>query len=65
MRLTKKAYEIYLNELGVPRDEKWSNGGRIKNSIKKYGTWLRNNDPVMFNVGYNEWKIDQKYRRGL
>jgi hypothetical protein len=65
MRLTKKAYETYLNELGVPYDEKWSNGGRIKDSAKKYGTWLRNNDPVTFNVGYNEWKIDQKYRRGL
>jgi hypothetical protein len=51
---TKNEYEEYLNELEIPEDDKRSNGGRIPDHCK-YGTWLRNNDPIAFNVGYNEF----------
>ena len=53
--LTRAAYEEYLNELGIPETEKWSNGGRIPPAAIHYGTWLRSNDPIAFNVGYQDW----------
>lgn len=55
MRRTRKAYEEWLNELGVPEPDMKSEGGRMPDSAK-YGTWMRRNDPVAFNVGYGEWK---------
>jgi hypothetical protein len=51
---TRKAYEEYLNELGTPDADLYSNGGRVPDGAK-YGAWLRRNDPIAFNVGYNEW----------
>jgi hypothetical protein len=54
-RRTKKEYVLWLNELGVPEDDKKSNGGRIPDFCK-YGAWLRVHDPIAFNVGYNEWE---------
>jgi hypothetical protein len=50
----KNDYEKYLNEIGIPEDDKYSNGGRIPDRCK-YGTWLRRNDPIAFNVGYFEF----------
>jgi hypothetical protein len=50
---TKYQYEEYLNELGIPEDDKKSNGGRIPDSCK-YGAWMRVNDPIAFVVGYND-----------
>lgn len=50
---TKADYEQYLNAFPVSEDDKKSNGGRIPDQAK-YGTWLRKNDPIAFNVGYNE-----------
>lgn len=41
---TRQDYEEYLNEIQSFRGEH-----------KKYGTWLRRNDPIAFNVGYNEY----------
>lgn len=56
MLLTRKQYEEWLNELGAPQDDLKSNGGRIQDNAK-YGSWLRRNDPVAFNVGYqDEWR---------
>ncbi|MFS0841303.1 hypothetical protein [Paenibacillus sp. 1P03SA] len=49
--MTRKEFEQYLNELSMSDDEKKSNGGRIPDNCK-YGSWLRRNDPVMFNVGF-------------
>lgn len=49
-----KKYEKYLNELGVPEDDKKSNGGRIPDHAL-YGTWLRRNDPIAFRVGYQDF----------
>jgi hypothetical protein len=53
---TRKAYEEYLDALGIPEDDRASNAGRIPDRVTKYGHWLRHNDPVAFNVGYNEWR---------
>lgn len=52
--ITKKNYENYLNGFPIPEDDKKSNGGRIPDDAK-YGTWLRKNDTIAFNVGYNEY----------
>ena len=54
MKKTQKAYQEYLNSFGVPNDDKKSEGGRIPD-FAKYGNWLRKNDPIAFNVGYQEW----------
>lgn len=54
-KLTKQDYEIELNENGVPEDDKKSNGGRIPD-YANYGRWLRKNDPIAFECGYNEFK---------
>lgn len=51
--MTRKQYEKYLNEIGIPVDDLKSEGGRIPDNAK-YGRWLRKNDPIAFNVGYNE-----------
>ncbi len=48
----KKEYEEYLNELDIPEDDKRSNGGRIPDHCK-YGTWLRRNNPIAFNAGFD------------
>lgn len=55
---TKKDYEEYMNEMGIPHDDIKSNGGRIPDNCK-YGSWIRRNDPVAFNVGYREFKERQ------
>lgn len=55
---TRLGYEEYLNELGVPDDDLRSNGGRIPDG-SKYGTWMRKNDPIAFNVGYREWVLSE------
>lgn len=54
MKITKKKYEELLNTLIIPKDDKKSNGGRIPDH-SKYGTWLRNNDPIAFNIGFSDW----------
>ena len=51
---TKLDYEIELDEIGIPEDDKKSNGGRISD-FANYGAWLRKNDPIAFEVGYNEF----------
>ena len=56
MKTTKKNYIDYLNQIGTPEDDKKSNGGRIPD-FAKYGQWLYKNDPIAFNVGYNEWSV--------
>lgn len=54
MNATKQTYVDYLNEIGIPEDDKKSNGGRIPDHCN-YGEWVRKNDPVAFNVGYREF----------
>lgn len=50
---TRKDSENELNDIGTPPDDLKSNGGRISDKTK-YGTWLRKNDPIAFNVYHNE-----------
>lgn len=57
--LTKKEYEGYLNELEIPIGDAKSDGGRIPDNAK-YGTWIRKNDPIAFEVGFNDWVRDNK-----
>ena len=53
--MTKKEYELDLNEIGPPNHDHPENGGRVPwHMVDKYGTWLRKNDPIQFEVGYNE-----------
>lgn len=51
-KMTKKEYEEHLNEIGVPEHDRYEEGGRCKSD--KYGTWLRANDPIAFQAGYND-----------
>ena len=53
----KSDYVDYLNEIGIPEDDKKSNGGRIPDHVK-YGEWLQRHDPIAFNVGYSEYSRD-------
>lgn len=57
--MTRKQYEEYLNELGIPEDDKQSNDGRIPDNVR-YGSWLRRNDPVAFNVGYEDERRNRR-----
>ncbi len=54
-RPSKIAYERYLNQLGIPEEQKKSKGGIIPDYVK-YGTWLRVNDPDFFQKTYQAWK---------
>lgn len=56
---TKAEYEDSINRIPVPFAECKSNGGRIPDHAK-YGSWLRRNDPVAFQVGYNEWAAENR-----
>lgn len=56
---TRKQIEMYLNEMSTPYMDLKSHGGRVPDSAK-YGSWLRRNDPVAFNVGYNDYKREDK-----
>lgn len=54
IKKTKTKYQEYLNEIGIPEDNKKSNGGLIPDSAK-YGDWLRKNDIIAFNSSYWDW----------
>ena len=51
--LSKKEFEQLLNEISIPADDLKSNGGRIPDKAL-YGSWLRRNDPILFNIAYRE-----------
>jgi hypothetical protein len=55
MKKTKQSFEEWLNELEIPFEDLKSNGGRIPD-CSKYGTWLRKNDSIAFNVAFQEWE---------
>ena len=54
IKITRKQYEEHLNEMSTPYMDLKSCGGRVPDSAK-YGSWLRRNDPIAFNVGYNDY----------
>jgi hypothetical protein len=60
IKLTKKAYEDYLNEFGIGQPQYNLRG----TPIKKFGGWMRKNDPIQFRVGYNEWLSEKTFKRG-
>lgn len=46
----------YLNEVGVPEHDHPENDGRVGwDYVNFYGEWLQKNDPIAFQVAYNEW----------
>lgn len=51
---TRSEYERHLNDCGIPDHDRKSNGGRCADNAG-YGSFLRKHDPVMFDVGFNEW----------
>lgn len=54
--ITKKDFEQMLNEIGPSEDDHPENNGRVPWSmVEKYSTWLRRNDPIAFQVGYNDY----------
>ena len=59
---TRTDYERFLNDLGVPEEDRRSNGGRISDHAA-YGTWTRREDPVAFNVGYNEFVRNYEFQK--
>jgi hypothetical protein len=50
---TRKETEEYFNEIGTPEEESLSGGGRVPDHVK-YGTWLRRNDPIAFELEHHE-----------
>ena len=51
----RKEFEQILNEIGCPKNDHPENNGRCTwAGVQKYGSWLRRNDPIAFNVAYNE-----------
>ena len=50
---SKKSFEEYLNDLGIPCHDMKSNGGRIPD-FSKYGSWLRRNDCIAFEIAFRE-----------
>ncbi|MFN3554517.1 MAG: hypothetical protein ACK4VN_00985 [Bacteroidales bacterium] len=63
-RPSKISYERYLNELGIPEDQKKSNDGSIPDYVK-YGTWLRVNDSEKFEKDYQRWKMKMRAEQNL
>jgi hypothetical protein len=61
IKKTKKAYEEYLNDLSPEQgSDKWIIGGVARIYYmwrREYGKAIRKYDPIGFQVGYNEWKI--------
>ncbi len=55
--IKRKDYENYLNTF----DSEELNLA-TENAIAKPGSWMRINDPIQFNVGYNEY-CQARYRR--
>lgn len=62
-RPSKISYERHLNQLGIPEQQKKSNGGIIPDYVK-YGTWLRVNDADGFEEGYQVWKAKVRAEEG-
>lgn len=65
--MTKAEYEQHLNDLGeegLCGDDRVSEGGRIPDNAK-LGTWTRRNDPIAFNVGFQEMNREEEFRKSL
>lgn len=58
---SKAEYENSINDIPVPHEETQSAGGRIPDHTTRYGSWLRRNDPIAFEVGYQEWARENRF----
>ena len=54
MQKTKKAFEELLN-----KEPKWKNS-QYGNRKRKYGTYLRNQDKILFEIYYKNWINDRE-----
>jgi hypothetical protein len=61
MKITKKYYEDCLNELGIPVGCAKSDGGLVPD-FAKYGSWVRRNDPIGFEVGFQDVQKEEEYK---
>ena len=60
MKKTRKAYEEYLNEIGLSlSSDEFIIGGKQRAQWGEYGRLLRKYDPIAFEVGYQEWKNER------
>ena len=58
---TKKDYIKYLNEVGESlSDDEFIIGGIMRKRRDNYGQLLYKHDPVAFNVGYYDWKLEKQ-----
>lgn len=49
----------HLNEIGVPEYDKQENNGRVPTHFNNaYGIWLEKNDPIAFQVGLQEYILE-------
>lgn len=58
--MTQKQFVEYLNDIEIPEHDKKKNGGRIPRKAK-YGSWLKKNDPIAFNVAYQEHERENHF----
>ena len=56
----RKDYEQWLTKLGIPPHQKKSFGGDVPDQAS-YGAWLRRYHPIVFNVGFYEWKAGYRF----
>ena len=64
VKLTKGAYEQYLNDIVVEQgDDQWIIGGKIRMAHmwqNRFGSAIRLYDPMRFQVGYKEGVMNHK-----
>jgi len=53
-KYTNAEYERKLNDQGVPKSKRQSNGGRIPDDCN-YGSWLRKHKPEVFKKRFTKW----------
>jgi hypothetical protein len=62
-RPTKNDYERHLNIIGKSlSDEEFIINGKQRPDRNKYGYYIRNHDPIAFQVGYNEYLINKGWK---
>jgi len=57
---TRDVYEDWLNELGCPDDDMAPHGRVPSSYTNSYGTWLRQNDPIAFNLGFHKRVLEER-----
>lgn len=64
MKLNKKEYENFLNDLSPAYEsDDWIIGGKkriVLAAKRKFGTATRVYDPIGFEVGFKDWKSNYK-----